>query len=291
MTFVKENQKNFEQYSKIGEEVLDDFVQNGPVEDAWNTFAPEAELDKLECIDEREQAEPLHEDEQDDVPEFTCRKQTGGIALPVKPPQMCPDFLRRMYRNLNWTQACTFYSVRDWCINLVRGINPDPFFYFVTGGAGTGKSHLIKCVYAEATKILSKLPRLFEEADISMPTVLLTAFTGTAVFNISGNTLHSILKLPRSLKPPYQGLGNKIDEVRAQLSNAEIIIIDKVSIISKPMFAYVNWRLQQIKGSKKPFGGMSVLAVGDFYQVPPVGKSKHSAYLRMIQMTSGSTFT
>lgn len=179
-----------------------------------------------------------------------------------------------MLSAINRTQAQTFYSVCDWCTNRVRGLNPDPFYYFVTGGAGTGKSHLIKCIYAEATKILCKLTRLREEADISMPSVLLTAFTGTAAFNISGNTLHSLLKLPRSLKPPYQGLGNLIDEVRAQLSNAEIIVIDEVSMISKPLFAYINWRLQQIKGSKKPFGGMSVLAVGDFYQVPPLGKSK-----------------
>ncbi|KAJ7983455.1 hypothetical protein DPEC_G00378220, partial [Dallia pectoralis] len=213
---VTGNQKKFEQHNKIVEQVLDDFLKNGPVEDAWNTFAPEAELDKLECLEERIQGEPLHENEQDDVPEFTRCKES----------------------------------------------------------AGTGKSHLIKCVYAEATKILRNLPRLREEADISMPMVLLTAFTGTASFNISGNTLHSVLKLPRSLKPPYQGLGNLIDEVRAQLSNAQIIIIDEVSMISKALFAYVNWRLQQIKGSKKPFGGMSVLAVGDFYQVPPLGKSK-----------------
>ncbi|KAM3842119.1 uncharacterized protein ACN63O_022831, partial [Diretmus argenteus] len=142
------------------------------------------------------------------------------------------------------------------------------------GGAGTAKSHLIKCIYTEATKILSTLPRVREERDMSMPTVLLSAFTGTAAFNISGKTLHSILKLPSSLKPPYQGLGNTLDEVRATLSNAEVLVIDEVSMVSKPLFAYVNWRLQQIKGSKKPFGGMSILAVGDFYQLPPLGSVK-----------------
>ncbi len=107
-----------------------------------------------------------------------------------------------------------------------------------------------------------------------MPTVLLSAFTGTAAFNISGKMLHSLLKLPRSLKPPYQGLGNAIDEVRARLRDVEILIIDEVSMISKDLFTYVNWRFQQIKGSKKPFGGVSCLVVGDYYQLPPLGKAK-----------------
>ncbi|KAL3967234.1 protocadherin Fat 1/2/3 [Sarotherodon galilaeus] len=45
-------------------------------------------------------------------------------------------------------------------------------------------------------------------------------------------------------------------------------------MVSKDLFAYIHWRLQQIKGNKKPFGGMSILAVGDFYQLPPLGKAK-----------------
>ncbi len=131
---------------------------------------------------------------------------------------------------------------------------------------------LPKLVYK--TSLLRQLPRLREEGDLSVPTVLLSAFTGTAAFNISGRTLHSILKLPRNLKPPYQGLGNALDELRARLRDVEILIIDEVSMISKDLFAYVNWRFQQIKGSKKPFGGISVLAVGDFHQLPPLGKAK-----------------
>ncbi|KAL1268497.1 hypothetical protein QQF64_033860 [Cirrhinus molitorella] len=130
------------------------------------------------------------------------------------------------------------------------------------------------CYNTEATKILRQLPRLQEEGDLSMPTMPLSAFTGTAAFNISGKTLHSLLKLPRSLKPPYQGLGNSLDKVRAGLRDVEILIINEVSMISKDLFAYIIWRFQQIKGSKKPFGGISHLAVGDYYQLPLLGKAK-----------------
>ena len=152
--------------------------------------------------------------------------------------------------------------------------NTEPFFLFVTGGAGTGKSHLIKCIHGEATKILSQMPRLLHETDITKPFVLLTSFTGTAAFNISGKTLHSVFKLPRSLKPPYRGLGADLDNVRAQLSDVQILVIDEISMVSKEILAYVDHRLQAIKGSRKAFGGVSILAVGDFYQLPPVRKSK-----------------
>ena len=93
---------------------------------------------------------------------------------------------------------------------------------------------------------MSKLPRHAEHTDISKTTVLLTAFTGTAAFNISHTTLHSpTTKLQRSVKPPFQGLGNKLDDVRCELLNATIIIIDEASMVSKSFFAYVNARLKR----------------------------------------------
>lgn len=78
-----------------------------------------------------------------------------------------------------------------------------------------------------------------QESHTGNPTVLLSAFTGTAAFNISGTTLHSLLKLLRSLKTPFQGLGKKLDEVRCERLNVEIICIHEV-----PIFAYVNAGLE-----------------------------------------------
>eukprot|EP00079_Xenopus_tropicalis_P016290 XP_004914953.1 PREDICTED: uncharacterized protein LOC101733667 [Xenopus tropicalis] len=263
---VKAHQQKYEKHSREVDDASEQLQQQGPCENAWTAFAPEIEMDRLDCIAEQEDINPEEENEQDDVPEYQVLRD-DGVVPQREAPQMTAEFVRKLFRSLNETQAAMFYTVHQWCQKRVWGHNPEQFFYFVSGGAGCGKSHVIKCIYKEATKILRQLPRLRDEGDLSMPTVLLTAFTGTAVFNISGKTLHSLLKLPRSLKPPYQVLGNTLDEVRAGLCNLDILIIDEVSRISKDLFAYINWRFQQIKGSKKPFGGISCLAVGDFFQL------------------------
>ncbi|KAG1928320.1 ATP-dependent DNA helicase PIF1 [Pimephales promelas] len=271
---VQAHKEKFEKHSDEVDKAYDQLQEQGPSENAWTAFAPEIEVDRLECVAERQDINPDDESVEDDVPEFQILEHGDGVVPQIEAPQMSVEFIRSLFRSLNETQAAIFYTVCQWCQKRVWGHNPEQFFYFVSGGAGCGKSHVIKCIYTEATKILRQLPRLREEGDLSVPTVLLSAFTGTAAFNISGKTLHSILKLPRNLKPPYQGLGNALDELRATLRDVEILIIDEVSMISKDLFAYINWRCQQIKGSKKPFGGISVLAVGDFYQLPPLGKAK-----------------
>ena len=262
---VDRNKDKYEGRGKHIEKAVE-VVQVGemPILDAWKDFDPEVEADGPRL---RKAGDP---EEQDEVPEYQVHPSSSKAIPRIDAPELSPDYVRSMYRSLNETQASIFYTVRQWCWRRVWRQDPDPFYYFISGGAGCGKSHVIKCIYHEATKILRQLPSFLAEADMTQPAVLLAAFTGTAAFNISGKTLHSLLKLPRSLKGPYKSLGNALDDMRGALWTAEILVIDEISMVSKDVFDYVNLRLQQIKGNRKPFGGMSVLAVGDFYQLPPI---------------------
>ena len=102
---------------------------------------------------------------------------------------------------------------------------------------------------------------------------LLTAPTGVAAFNINGMTLHSAFLLGLSKYNGFQPLSHeKLNTLRTKLSRLMFVIIDEVSMVGSNMLLGIHKRLQQIKGAsdKKVFGGVSILAVGDLYQLPPV---------------------
>lgn len=48
------------------------------------------------------------------------------------------------------------------------------------------------------------------------------------------------------------------------------LFIDEISMVGSGMFNFLNSRLQQIMGTTEPFGGISVLTVGDLFQLKPV---------------------
>ena len=64
------------------------------------------------------------------------------------------------------------------------------------------------------------------------------------------------------------------------MRHLQILVIDEISMVDHNLLAYVHGRLRQIKQTAdfSPCGNVSVIAVGDFYQLPPVkGKPLYSS--------------
>lgn len=103
--------------------------------------------------------------------------------------------------------------------------------------------------------------------------VLLTAPTGAAAFNINGLTIHSALGIFKTLSADHAILSeDKINSLRSKLENLQILVIDEISMVNKRLLFFVHERMRQIKKMPEScaFGGVSIIAVGDFYQLPPV---------------------
>ena len=128
---------------------------------------------------------------------------------------------------------------------------------FLTGSAGTGKSYTIK-----------KIIEYFESIDINYG---LTALTGCAASLINGNTLHSYLCLgiDKKLNEIYKDI-LKFKPKYNNLKSLEVLIIDEISMMNNELIELIDNLLKMIKNNDKPFGGIQVILIGDFYQLPPV---------------------
>lgn len=125
---------------------------------------------------------------------------------------------------------------------------------FITGKAGTGKTTFLRYLVSHAAKKL-----------------IVTASTGIAAINAGGMTLHSLLKIPLGPISPEEPIKSKLHKDRYNLLNRiDGIIIDEISMVRPDVMDFVDKRLQLVKQSDKPFGGLQIIMFGDLFQLPPV---------------------
>jgi len=97
--------------------------------------------------------------------------------------------------------------------------------------------------------------------------------TGKAAYTIKGKTIHSALAVPanQSLKNYKQLDSSRLNTLRTQFGGVKLIFIDEISMVGNSMFGIqINNRLKDIKGCKDDFGGVSIIAIGDLFQLEPV---------------------
>lgn len=193
--------------------------------------------------------------------------QEAAAASSVKtftvPDQLSDKEYFKLCDSLNLKQ-------RDYLMHIVSEIkqNADPFHHFISGGAGVGKSQLIKALYQSIIRLYRQLPGPVETNE-----VLLVAPTGKAAHNIGGMTAHSAFSLAvtQNQLTTKDLTAETLNSLRVKLCNMKLLIIDEISMMGSNALFSVNRRMCQIFNSTKPFGGKPVIVVGDFNQLRPVG--------------------
>ncbi|KJZ68848.1 hypothetical protein HIM_11766 [Hirsutella minnesotensis 3608] len=151
--------------------------------------------------------------------------------------------------------------VYDTIVGHFQCESEEQILLHVDGGGGTGKSYLIKVLSSHLQKLARNRPSPIWRA----------APTGVASNQIMGTTLHSLLRLPvdrafTELSPAdANALQNKLRDVR-------YLVIDEKSMLGLRQLSWIDKRLRQVFPARAVefFGGISIILVGDFFQLPPI---------------------
>ena len=88
--------------------------------------------------------------------------------------------------------------------------------------------------------------------------------------NVKGVTIQTALSIgidTSKINPLNDKL--KADKIK-QFNDIEYICIDEISLVNKGLFAYIDYRMRELKENKKPFGNVNVIILGDWAQLFPV---------------------
>ena len=136
---------------------------------------------------------------------------------------------------------------------------------FVTGMAGTGKSFLIK-----------EIKKQLEAKDKK---VAITSLTGMSALLIGdkAQTIHSWSGIGIGNRPviDYFSFIRKCQpKIREAWRKTNTLIIDEISMMSDELFEKINELGKLLRfNNEKPFGGIQIICLGDFYQLPPINTS------------------
>lgn len=131
---------------------------------------------------------------------------------------------------------------------------------FLTGPPGCGKTFLVN----EAVELM-------REAGLA---VAVCASTGVAATLVGGTTVHSwagFCNGDGDIKSPLQTVLQKVIPfaAKARMCAAMVLVIDEVGTLSADFMTRLDEVLRAVRRRPLPFGGLTVLAAGDFLQLAP----------------------
>ncbi len=141
---------------------------------------------------------------------------------------------------------------------------------FLTGEPGSGKTHTINRYIA-----------WLRERGVD-PAV--TASTGIAATHVSGMTIHSWsgIGVKRDLNDWDVEMIASKEKTAERIIHAKVLIIDEISMLDARTLESVDKVLRTLRhktlAPEEPFGGLQVIFVGDFFQLPPISRGERAQF-------------
>ena len=142
---------------------------------------------------------------------------------------------------------------------------------FLTGQAGTGKSTLLR-------EFLSRVEGVRD--------VAITAPTGIAALNVGGTTVHRWcgMQLGPQDGEDFLQAAERLEShpavhgARKRVRATEVLVVDEISMMAGRHLDFLNYWVKRIREDSRPFGGLQVIFLGDFLQLPPVRTDQSKPY-------------
>lgn len=147
---------------------------------------------------------------------------------------------------------------------------------FIDGPGGVGKSVIVR-----------EIKNRFGDSTVFL------APTGIAALNIQGATFHSTFKFAFKVlsKRDHYKLNKKAEDLFAKDGPVKRLVIDEISMVRVDLLTAVDEQLRKIRRLNQPFGGLQVIVVGDFFQLPPVVTNKDKKAFEQEGFESGFCFS
>lgn len=170
------------------------------------------------------------------------------------------DEYLKLVSSLNLKQREFFNHVMQWIKS-----KQEPIHAYLSGGAGVGKAVLIRARYQALHRYLCAK----EGENPDDIRILLCAYSGKAAFNIGGQTIASAFH--QKINQRQQNMHfDELNTFRTKYRHLSVVIIDEISMVGNAKLEFINDRLQLLTGLKRPLRDISIIAVGDFFQLKPI---------------------
>ena len=204
-------------------------------------------------------------------------RQKAREALPkddTTQDYLDPVELRKLISTLNPQQRQIFDDIVE---RVTAGdLEDNPFYCYIAGEAGTGKSHLLKILIYAIRQLTVKSGQ-----ELNKPSVIVMAPTANAAFQIKGKTVESAMRIHQQKYNTFSKTSaERASQLAFEYEDVVAMICDEISMVGINKLAMINYQMQELASGankKKFMGGKSFVAAGDLRQLP---QSKISTSLK-----------